>query len=149
MGQVSKNLSKRTVTGNHQELIVVGKVMHHDVGVGGHDLLLRSKLGALLELEVADGSGESEVAVDPSKVDETTSGGDSRLLAWKQRGQKTMCVCGAARRGQGGSTPSFWGLWSKDSGFARPLTPKTLLESPALACWTRRVSLRNSPGGEK
>lgn len=83
MGKASKNSSQRTVTGNHQELIVVREVMDHDVGVGGHYLLLRSKLGALLELEVADGSGESEVAVDPSKVDETTSGGDSRLLAWK------------------------------------------------------------------
>lgn len=75
--------AKRTITGNHQELVIVGKVMYHDVGVGGHNLLLRSKLGALLELEVADGSGESEVAVDSSEVDEATSRGDSRLLAWE------------------------------------------------------------------
>lgn len=149
MGQGSENGAERTVTCDHQELIVIGKVMNHDVGVGGYDLLLGSKLGALLEFEVADGSRESEVAVDPSEVDETTSGGNSCLLAWKQRGQKTMYVCGAALRGQESSTPSFWGLWSKDSGFARPLTPKTLLESPALACRTRRVSLKHSPGGEK
>lgn len=61
--------------------------MYHNVGVGGHDLLLGSKLGALLELEVADGSGKSEVAVDPSKVDKATSSGDSCLLAWKQKDQ--------------------------------------------------------------
>lgn len=30
--------------------------------------------------------------------------------------------------------PSFTGLWSNDSGFARPLTPRTDLESPAFAC---------------
>lgn len=54
-----------------------------------------------------------------------------------------MCICGAARWGvPESSPPSFWGLWSKDSGFARPLTPKTLLESPALACCARRVSSR-------
>lgn len=55
--------------------------MYHNVGVGGHNLLLGSKLGALLELEVANGSGESKVAVDPSKIDEATGGGDSCLLA--------------------------------------------------------------------
>ena len=33
-----------------------------------------------------------------------------------------------------GILPSFWGLWSNDKGFARPLTPNTVLESPALAC---------------
>lgn len=80
-GGPDRNEAGRTVTCDHQELVVVREVMYHNVGVGGHDLLLGSKLGALLELEVADGSGESEVAVNPSKVDETTSGGDSRLLA--------------------------------------------------------------------
>lgn len=32
------------------------------------------------------------------------------------------------------AVPSFCGLWSKDSGFALPLMPRTLLESPELAC---------------
>lgn len=81
VGYVRNRGVERTITGDYQELIVVGKVVYHDVGVGGHDLLLGSKLGALLELEVADGSGESEVAVDPSKVDETTGSRDSCLLA--------------------------------------------------------------------
>lgn len=55
--------------------------MYHDIGVCGHNLLLGSKLGALLELEVADRSGQSEVAIHPSKINETTGGGDSCLLA--------------------------------------------------------------------
>lgn len=142
---MNEKKAERTVTGDHQELVIVRKVVYHDVGVSCHDLLLGSKLGALLKLEVADGSGESEVAVHPSEVDETTGCGDSCFLTWEQRGQKTMCVCGAARCGQEFSTPSFWGLWSKESGFARPLTPKTLLESPALACRACQVSLKN-PG---
>jgi len=37
--------------------------------------------------------------------------------------------------------PSFCGLWSNDSGFARPLTPKTVLESPALPCITQYLVL--------
>lgn len=57
VGHVRNRGVERTITGDYQELIVVGKVVYHDVGVGGHDLLLGSKLGALLELEVADGSG--------------------------------------------------------------------------------------------
>lgn len=56
--------------------------MYYDVGVGSHNLLLGSKFGALLEFEVADGSGESEVAVDSSEIDKATSGSDSCLLAW-------------------------------------------------------------------
>lgn len=83
-GGLGKNEAGRTVTCDHQELVVIREVMYHNVRVGGHNLLLGSKLGALLELEIADGSGESEVAVDPSKVDEATSGGNSCLLAWER-----------------------------------------------------------------
>lgn len=32
-------------------------------------------------------------------------------------------------------SPSSWGLWSCDRGLARPLIPRTPLESPALAYW--------------
>lgn len=122
--------------------------MHHDIGVCGHDLLLGSKLGALLELEVADRSRQGQVAVHPSEVDEATSGGDSCLLAWerkKKKGSEThVRLWRSTLESQESSTPSFWGLWSKDSGFARPLTPRTLLESPALACCASQVSSRMS-----
>lgn len=76
-----------TVTGDHQELIVVRQVVYVHVGVCGDDLLLGSELCALLELEIADSSGQGEVAVDTTEVDETAGGGDSRLLAYtKQTG---------------------------------------------------------------
>lgn len=90
---------QRTIAGDYQKLVVIREVVHNDIGVCGHDLLLGSKLGALLELEVADRSRQGQVAVHPSEVDEATSGGDSCFLAWrpKIRSQKLMCVCGAAR----------------------------------------------------
>lgn len=134
---------QRTIAGDHQELVIIREVVHHDVGVCGHDLLLGSKLGALLELEVADRSRQGQVAVHPSEVDKATSGGDSCLLAWepKKQGSETHVRSWRSTLGsQESSTPSFWGLWSKDSGFARPLTPRTLLESPALACCASQVS---------
>ena len=70
-----------TVTGKHNKLVVVGKVVDSHIGVGGDDLLLRRKIGALLELKVTDGTGQGEVAVDATKVDEATSGANSCLLA--------------------------------------------------------------------
>lgn len=73
--------------------------MYHNVGVSGHDLLLGGKLGALLELEIADGSRESEVAVDPSEVDETTSGGDPCLLTWGEKRIRKPCAFAAQRAG--------------------------------------------------
>lgn len=50
-----------------------------------------------------------------------------RVWAQEELGAEMKCV------------PSFWGLWSKDRGFARPLTPKTLRESPAFA-WIAFIS---------
>jgi hypothetical protein len=69
-----------TVTGKHNKLVVVGKVVNSHVGVGSDNLLLRREIGALLVLKVTDGTGEGEVAVDTTKVDEATSGANSGLL---------------------------------------------------------------------
>jgi hypothetical protein len=52
----------------------------NNVGVCGDDLLLRGKLD-ILELEVTNGTGEREVSVDTSKVDESAGGSDTSLLA--------------------------------------------------------------------
>lgn len=71
----------RTVTSNDQEFVIIGDLVHGDIGECGHNLLLRGKVGALLELKVANGSGERKVAVDAAKVDEAAGCGDSRLLA--------------------------------------------------------------------
>jgi hypothetical protein len=51
------------------------------IGVGGHNLLLGGKLGALLELKVTDGAGQSEVTVDTAEVDEATCSTNAGLLA--------------------------------------------------------------------
>jgi hypothetical protein len=51
------------------------------IGVCGDDLLLGGELGALLEFEVTDSTGQSEVAIDTAEVDEATSSADTSLLA--------------------------------------------------------------------
>lgn len=129
---------KLTVACNNQKFIIIGKLVDNNVGVCGNDLLLGSKLCALLEFEITNGSGEGQVAVDPSKIDEAAGSGNSCLLTCKKtEKKKKKKVSPVAEHGRGANQsncePSFWGLWSKDKGFARPLTPKTLLESPALA----------------
>jgi hypothetical protein len=45
-----------TVAGNNEELVVLVDVVDLDVGEGSDYLLLRRKICALLELEVADGT---------------------------------------------------------------------------------------------
>jgi hypothetical protein len=75
------NGTKHTVTGNNQEFIVIGQLVHSHVGVGSHDLLLGGKLGALLELKVTDGAGQGEVAIHAAEVDEATRGTNTGLLA--------------------------------------------------------------------
>lgn len=56
--------------------------MDRHVGEGGHNLLLRGKVGALLELKVTNGSAQGEIAIDSSEIDEATSRTDSCLLAF-------------------------------------------------------------------
>lgn len=74
-----------TVTCNDQKLILVCKLVLLDVGEGGHDLVFGGQLGALLELEIANGTRQRQVAVDTAKVDEAASGCDSVLLRCKIR----------------------------------------------------------------
>lgn len=72
---------KRTVTGDDKELVIVADVVNRHVGESSDDLLLGRKVGALLELEVANGSAQCEIAVDPPKVDEATCSTNACLLA--------------------------------------------------------------------
>lgn len=55
--------------------------MNSNIWEGGDDLLLRRKVGALLELEITNGTGKGEVAVDTAEVNETTSGTYPGFLA--------------------------------------------------------------------
>lgn len=75
--------SIRTITGNHQEFIIISDLMNSHIGVRRHNLLLRRQLCALLEFEVTNGTGQSQVAIDTTKVNKTTGGADTSFLAYK------------------------------------------------------------------
>lgn len=55
--------------------------MDGDIGERSNDLLLRRKIGTLLELKVANSSAQRKVAVHSAEVDEATGGADASLLA--------------------------------------------------------------------
>jgi len=50
----SPKCKARTVAGNHEKLIIFIDVMDLDIRKGGHYLMLRGKLGALLKFEIAN-----------------------------------------------------------------------------------------------
>lgn len=56
--------------------------MDSHVGEGGDNLELGGQLGALFKLEIANGTGQSQVAVDTAEVDEAAGSNDTRLLAY-------------------------------------------------------------------
>ena len=104
--QVSRS-SLLTVAGYHEKLVVVGQVVDHDIWVRSNDLLLRGKLGALLEFEITDGAGQRKVPVDTAKVDETTRSGDPGLLTYRQPRNNRLVnkpqIARSRGRGQKGS----------------------------------------------
>lgn len=124
--------SKPTITGDDKEFVVIAQVVNSHVGESGDNLLLRGQFGALLELEVTNGSRESKVSVDTAKVDKAAGGTNTSLLALGDINKvlREMIAAGEEARF---NLPSFWGLWSKERGLARPLTPSTERESPAFA----------------
>lgn len=71
-----------TVTCEHNKLVIIRKVVDGHIGEGGDDLLLRRQVGALLELEIANSTGQGEVAVHTAKVDEATGCADSCLFTY-------------------------------------------------------------------
>ena len=77
----NQSSAQRTVTGNNEELVIVAHVMYNDVRVCRHDLLFRCQLGTLLELEIADGPRQREIAVHSAKIDKAAGSRDSRLFA--------------------------------------------------------------------
>ena len=84
-----------TITSKDEKLVVVANVVHNHVGVGSHNLLLGSKFGALLKLEVADGARQSQIAVDTAEVDKTAGSSYPGLLAYKEK--KEQCQPGSQR----------------------------------------------------
>jgi hypothetical protein len=76
-------LSQLTIASKNEELVVVAHLVDHNIGVGRDNLLLGRQLGALLELEIANGSRQRQVSVHAAKVDKSTRSCDSRLFAYK------------------------------------------------------------------
>lgn len=54
--------------------------MHGHIWERGHYLLFRRQICTLFELKVADGSAQCQIAIDSSKINETTSRAYTRLL---------------------------------------------------------------------
>lgn len=75
---------KPTITGDDKEFIVTGQLVNGHIGESSDNLLLGGKLGALLEFEVTDGSGEGKVAVNTTKVDEAAGGTNTGFFAWEE-----------------------------------------------------------------
>lgn len=71
-----------TIASNNQELIVLVDVVYLDVGEGGDYLLLRGKIGALLELKVAYRARQGKVAVDTAEINEAASSLNTCLLGY-------------------------------------------------------------------
>lgn len=76
------NSRRHTITGNHEELIIIGQLVNGHIGVCGDDLLFGRELRALLEFKVTDSTGQGKVAIDTTEVDEAASSGDTSLLAY-------------------------------------------------------------------
>ena len=79
-GELVIGIGYLTIASNDEELIVLGDIVSHNIWVCCHDLLLRSKVGALLELKIADGTRQCQIAVNSAEVDETASSTNSGFL---------------------------------------------------------------------
>lgn len=70
-----------TIACDNQEFVIIRKLVSHHIGESSYNLLLRGKLGALLELEISYRSGESQVTVNATEINETASRSNPSLLA--------------------------------------------------------------------
>jgi len=72
---------KPTITSNNNELIVIRKLVHSDIRESRDNLLLWRQVCTFLELEVANSSGKSKIAVDTAEIYKTTSCSDTGLFS--------------------------------------------------------------------
>jgi len=85
--------------------------MDHNVGVCGYDLLFGCQFGTLLELEIANGSGQRQITVHSAKIDKAAGSCDSCLLAYtRQAVRPWLARKGWWRQGWAKRAPSFCGL---------------------------------------
>ena len=78
-----RELKRLTVARNHQKFVIFADVVYLDVGEGSDYLLLGREICALLELEIADGTRQGEVAIDTAEVDKTAGCLNTGLLGCK------------------------------------------------------------------
>jgi hypothetical protein len=81
-------MQRLTVACNHEKLIVLVDVVYLDVWEGSDYLLLGWEIGALLELKITNGTRQSEVTIDTSKINEAACRLDTRLLGYELLAQK-------------------------------------------------------------
>ena len=122
-----------TITSHNQELIIIRDIMHSDVWERGDDLLLGGEFCALLKFEITNSSRERKVSIDASEVNKAASRSNSSLFAY-------ISISIMSSNYFAHDLPSFCGLWSNERGLARPFTPRTLRESPALPYICQRES---------
>lgn len=80
------------VARQHEELLLAVDVVRDDLGVGRDDLRLGREAVVLLELKVANGARERQVAVHAAELDEATSRHDARVLPCAASGCEHMCA---------------------------------------------------------
>lgn len=71
-----------TITCNNNELVIFRDFMGDHIWKSCDDLLFRREVGTLLEFKITNGTRQSQVTVDSSKVNESTCSTYSSLLAW-------------------------------------------------------------------
>lgn len=69
------------VTSENQKFVLLSQLVFINIGECCDNLVLGRELSTLLEFEITDGTRQSQVAIDTTKVDETTSGSDSVSFA--------------------------------------------------------------------
>jgi hypothetical protein len=125
-----------TITCQDDELFLAIDSVRDDLGVGGDDLGFGFQRKVLLELEIPQRTGESEVTVDAAELDESARRGDTRSLLWAASVQTLKYK--KRDNVPGLCPPLFVGLWSLDMAFASPWYPRTARESPELAWDSQR-----------
>jgi len=77
-----QNKARRTIASNDEKLIILPQLVYRHIWECRNNLLFGREIRALLELEIANGSAQREVAIDAAKVDKSTCCADTCLLAF-------------------------------------------------------------------
>lgn len=70
-----------TIASNHQKFVIVGDIVDSNIWVSSDDLLLWCKLSTFLELEVANSSRQSQIAINAPEINKPSSRRNPSFLA--------------------------------------------------------------------